>query len=252
MEGYKLEPLAPRPSLEEVVFGIEQAPDGRAPVPAFSSRPSQALEHLQGPVLKTMEIGSRELEQILARCRAANTTLHGALLAAVLLSLPPRENLQCLSPVNIRRLSSLGVDDFGLYISSGMASLDRETPRDFWSLARDARWQVLQALDPQVLNAKTAAMAGAVAGGPSPQSVFEHVWRNFGYDAVLTNLGVFPDLPKVKRFRVTAVYPVLSDASKPAIALATAPTGVCLTIAAAPPMNGLLPSIIDLLRRNVE
>jgi hypothetical protein len=78
------------------------------------------------------------------------------------------------------------------------------------------------------------------------------VWRNFGYDAVLTNLGLFPDLPKVNLFRVTAVYPVLSDASKPAIALATAPTGMCLTMATAPPMNGLLPSIIDLLRRNVE
>jgi hypothetical protein len=71
-------------------------------------------------------------------------------------------------PVNIRRLDSLGVDDFGLYISSGMASLDKKSPGDFWPLARAARRQVLQALDPQVLRAKTAAMAGAVAGGPSP------------------------------------------------------------------------------------
>jgi hypothetical protein len=252
MEGYKLKLLPPRPSLEVFVFGIKQAPDGRAPVPPIRSRPSQMLERLQEPVLQTMEIGSRELEQILACCRAANTTLQGALLAAVLLSLPPRENLQCLSPVNIRRLSSLGVEDFGLYISSGMASLDRKAPRNFWALARAARQQVLQALDPQVLNAKTAAIAGAVVGGPSPQSVYEQVWRNFGYDAVLTNLGLFPDLPNVNRFRVTAVYPVLSDASKPAIALATGPTGMCLTMTAAPPMNGLLPSIIDLLRRNIE
>ena len=252
MEGYKLEPLPPRPSLEESVFGIEQAQDGRAPVLPVSTRPAQTLERQQRPVLQTMEIGSRELAHILACCRAANTTLQGALLAAVLLSLPPRRNLQCLSPVNIRRLNSLGVDDFGLYISSGMASLDQKSPGDFWPLARAARRQVLQALDPQVLRAKTAAMAGAVAGGPSPQSAYEQVWRNFGYDAVLTNLGLFPDLPKVNRFRVTAVYPVLSDASKPAIALATAPTGMCLTMATAPPMNGLLPSIIDLLRRNVE
>jgi len=249
MEGHKLQALPPRPSLEECSIG--QAPNSRAPIPPISSRPSQTPERPQ-PVLQTIEIGSRELEHILARCRAANTTLQGALLAAVLLSLPVRENLQCLSPVNIRRLSPVGVDDFGLYISSGMASLERKAPRDFWPLACTARLQVLQALDPQVLNAKTAAMAGAVAGGPSSQSVYEQVWRNFGYDAVLTNLGRFPNIPRVNRFRVTAVYPLLSDDSKPAFAVATAPTGMCITMSGGPETAHLLPSVIDLLRRNIE
>jgi hypothetical protein len=249
MEG-QLQALPPRPSLEGCNIG--QAPDGRAPVPPISFRPSQTPERLQRPVLRTIEIGSRELEHILACCRAENTTLQGALLAAVLLSLPVRENLQCLSPVNIRRLSPVGVDDFGLYISSGMASLERKAPRDFWPLARAARRQVLQALDPQVLNAKTAAMAGAVAGGPSPQSVYEQVWRNFGYDAVLTNLGRFPNMPRVNRFRVTAVYPLLSDDSKPAFAVATAPTGMCITMSGGLETARLLPSVIDLLRRNIE
>jgi hypothetical protein len=252
MEGYHLEPLPPRPSLEEFVFGIGAAPNGQAPVRTICSGASQALERPQRPVLQSAEIGSRELEHILTRCRAANTTMQGALLAAVLLSLPTQENLQCLSPVNLRNLSTVGAEDLGLYISSGMASLERKTPRDFWSLARAARRQVLQALDPQALNAKTAAMAGAVAGGPSPQSVYEQVWRNFGYDAVLTNLGRFPNLPRVNRLRVTAVYPLLSDDSKPAFAVATASTGTYITMAGEPATARLLPSVIDLLRRTIE
>ena len=201
--------------------------------------------------MQTLAIGSTELEQVLARCRVENTTLQGALLAALLLSLPAKDTLQCLSPVNIRSLSSVRPDDFGLYISSGMASLDRTSPRDFWSLARSARQQVVRAFDRQVLKAKADAMAAVVAGRPSPQSLYEQVWRNIGYDAVLTNLGVFPAMPKVNRFRVTAVYPVLSDELKPTLAVATAATGVSITMAGTPAMTRLLPGIIDLLRRSV-
>ena len=251
MEGYTLEPLLPRLSLEESIFGTGAVPIHPVPTSPISTAATPDVGILERPVLQTLAIGSTELEQVLARCRVENTTLQGALLAALLLSLPAKDTLQCLSPVNIRSLSSVHPDDFGLYISSGMASLDRTSPRDFWSLARSARQQVMRAFDRQVLKAKVDAMAAVVAGRPSPQSVYDQVWRNFGYDAVLTNLGVFPTMPKVNRFRVTAVYPVLSDELKPTLAVATVATGLCITMAGTPVMTRLLPGIIDLLRRNV-
>ena len=247
MEGYTLEPLPPRPSLEESVFGTGAVPSHPAPTSPISTATPPGLESLERPVLQTLAIGSTELEQVLARCRMENATLQGALLAAVLLSLPAQDTLQCLSPVNIRSLGSVRPDDFGLYISSGMASLDRTSPRDFWSLARSARQQVVRAFDRQVLKAKADAMAAVVAGRPSPQSLYEQVWRNIGYDAVLTNLGVFPAIPKMNRFRVTAVYPVLSDELKPTLAVATAATGVSITMAGTPATTRLLQGIFDLL-----
>ena len=251
MEGYTLEPLPPRLSLEDSIFGTEAVPNHPAPNSPICTAAPTDLESLERPVLQTLAIGSTELEQVLARCRVENTTLQGALLAAVLLSLPAQDTLQCMSPVNIRSLGSVHPDDFGLYISSGMASLDRTSPRDFWSLARSARQQVVRAFDRQVLKAKADAMAAVVAGRPSPQFMYEQVWRNIGYDAVLTNLGVFPAMPKVKRFRVTAVYPVLTDELKPTLAVATVAAGVSITMAGTPAMTRLLPDIIDLLRRNV-
>jgi hypothetical protein len=77
--------------------------------------------------------------------------------------------------------------------------------------------------------------------------LYEQVWRNIGYDAVLTNLGVFPAIPKMNRFRVTAVYPVLSDELKPTLAVATAATGVSITMAGTPATTRLLQGIFDLL-----
>jgi len=56
----------------------------------------------------------------------------------------------------------------------------------------------------------------------------------------------------VNRFRVTAVYPLLSDDSKPAFAVATASTGTYITMAGEPATARLLPSVIDLLRRTIE
>jgi hypothetical protein len=58
-------------------------------------------------------------------------------------------------------------EDFGLYISSGMASLDRNGVPDFWSLARSVRQQVMQAFDLHTLHAKALAMASVVAGRPN-------------------------------------------------------------------------------------
>jgi hypothetical protein len=46
--------------------------------------------------------------------------------------------------------------------------------------------------------------------GRIPQTAYERVWRSFGYNAVLTNLGRFPETLEPKRFRVTAAYPILS------------------------------------------
>ena len=173
IEGHRLEELPPRPPLEDIVRGVEEAPlqEGQKSSPAPADL--RIVDPPQKPTVQIVDINSSELERILVRCREEGTTLQGALLAAVLLSLPEQPSVHCLSPISVRNHSDSVVDDFGLFLSSGMATLDREMARDFWSLARAARQQVMQALDPQALRERIAAMASVVSGHQNPQSVYE-------------------------------------------------------------------------------
>jgi hypothetical protein len=132
-----------------------------------------------------------------------------------------------------------------------MATLDRETAPDFWVVARTARKQVMHALDPQALREGFAAMASVVSGQQDPQSIYENGWRSIGYNAVLTNLGRFPNMPKVKRFHVTALYPVQSPDVEPVISVATTDQRMSISVSSDGRTGAqLLSSLLALLRLN--
>jgi len=252
MEGHSPEVLPARPPVEDILPRVNVA------VP-LQERHSSSLvppqlrivDRPKKPMLQALDIGSSKLEHVLMRCREESTTLQGALLAALLLSLPEQHSVSCLSPINLRSLFPSVIDDFGLFLSSGMAILDRQTAPDFWLLARAARQQVMQVLEPQALRARFAGMASVVSGNQNPQSIYENVWRSIGYNAVLTNLGRFPSMPKVKHFQVTALYPVQSPDLEPVISVATTDQRLSITISSDVRTNAaLLPSFLTLLRRH--
>ena len=252
MEGYGLKELPPRPALEDLLRSGATAPMNQLQPPAMSSNGVARFDRPQRASLQIFQIDPGELDRILSRCRHEGATFHGALLSALLLSLPGQETLQCLAPINVRRLFTNVIEDFGLYISAGMATLDRNTTPEFWSLARSARQQVMQAFNPHALHARALAMASVVAGRPNPQTAYERVWRSIGYDAVLTNLGKFPDMPELKRFRVTAAYPILSPELEPVVAVATADQRAYITVSSPPELVGHASKFLDQLRQHAN
>ena len=251
MEGYELVELPPRPALEELLRS-DDTPTSQLQPPAMSSNVASQFERPQKAFFQILEIDPGELDHILWRCRQEGTTLHGALLSALLLTLPGEGTLSCLAPINVRKLLPNVIDDFGLYISSGTATLDRNEVPDFWSLARLVRKQLMQAFAPRALHAKAFAMASVVGNRPNPQAAYERVWRSFGHNAVLTNLGRFPYAPELKRYRVTAVYPILSPELEPVIAVATADQRTYITISSPHELLGRLSKLLDHLRKHAN
>jgi hypothetical protein len=173
-------------------------------------------------------------------------------MAALLFSLPAQETLRCLAPVNLRKLSPSLSGDFGLYISSEMATLDRNDRPDFWSLARSARQQVMQTFDPHALSARTATTASVIAGKPNPRTAYEGIWRTAGYNAVMTNLGRFPDIPKLRRFRVTAAYPILNADLEPVIAITTVNQRAYVTFSSPPALAWIATRFLSELRQHTN
>jgi len=73
-------------------------------------------------------------------------------------------------------------------------------------------------------------MAALVGGNDDPKSASAALGRLVNYGAVLSNLGRFPALAKVRNFRVTAMYPVHSVEVYPIAAIATAHGRMSVTI----------------------
>ena len=95
-------------------------------------------------------------------------------------------------------------------------------------------------------------MASVVAARPNPQTAYERVWRSFGYSAVLSDLGKFPDAPALKRFHVTAAYPILSPELEPVVAVATADQRAYITVSSPPQLAGHSSRVLDQLRQHAN
>jgi len=94
MEGYGLEELPPRPALEDLLRSGATAPVNQPQRPAVSSNGVARFDRPQKASLQIFQTDPGELDRILSRCRQEGTTFHGALLSALLLSLPGQDTLQ--------------------------------------------------------------------------------------------------------------------------------------------------------------
>jgi hypothetical protein len=226
LEGHALEELPARPCLEDFVGNGPAAPVG--PSPSFNE--VAPVEKPGSPQVANIDIEPRDVETLLARCREERTTVQGGLLAAVLRALGNAPASRCLAPVSVRHLCPPIADDFGLYIAAGTATLDGQSDSDFWSVARRAREEVGNALDPHALRSRAAAMISLASQNRGRRCTYQDYRRGVNYHAVLSNLGRFPLMPRVRQFRVTAIYPVLNIELEPVIAVGTAGGRMSLTL----------------------
>jgi hypothetical protein len=206
-------PLAAPPSLEELVIHQGALPSTS---PA-SGRSDAKLYRPCQPLILSFEIEPRETATILTRCREEQTTLQGALMAAAMMSLD-QPFARCLVPINLRPLCPSIDDDFGLYISSGMASFRHDDAVDFWPLARHARAQLASAFDAEALQGRFARLSALLAAHHDPQSIYEAYRQGVTFDVVVSNLGKFPASRQTNALRVMALYMLLNTELEPSIA----------------------------------
>ncbi len=107
--------------------------------------------------LVLMRFDAAFLKALTERARAAGTTVHGALSAAIVLSGLPEIGLEphakpahvmFCSPINMRdRLEPPIGDDIGFYITGGCSSHLVDAQREFWPLARELKQGLNASID---------------------------------------------------------------------------------------------------------
>jgi hypothetical protein len=225
MDGIELTDLPAQSSLEELL-GSEKESQPTSPTLA-PERPPE-LRRLGKPVIASFEIEAPEVEMILARCRAEGTTLQGALMAVALL-LVGGPVVRCLAPANVRRLCPPIAGDFGLYISSGIALHENRSGHSLWEVARSARAQLMHALAPSMLRARSEAVSLLLVGNRDSGSVYEAFRQRVTHDVVVSNLGRFA-LPASVSSRVTALYLFLNCELEPVLGIASSNERMCVTL----------------------
>jgi Condensation domain len=217
MQGNELISLPPRRSLEELITAGSVLPS----VPPLGPNSASKLQRPGRAMISTFMIERKQAERILARCRQEQTTLQGVLMAAAMLSLD-RPVIRCLAPISLRQPYLPIEDDFGLFITSGMADLADQRAVDIWPVARRSRAQLNKAFEPRSVRSRLAALSALLAANPNPQSAYEAYRHGVSFDVVLSNLGIFSVGDSMAHLRVVALYLVLNVELEPAIAVATA------------------------------
>lgn len=137
-----------------------------------------------------------ETNRLVARCRLEQTTVHGALCAAFLLSLAVETSssketvLRCLSPFNLRNYLTVAVgENFGEYIARVVTTHVLNQQTQFWDLARQVKHQINQAVVDKKIYEGGSKAKSFLKTKPDKIKVRQYAKNITSSDIVITNLG---------------------------------------------------------------
>ncbi|KOP23097.1 hypothetical protein AMR41_27705 [Hapalosiphon sp. MRB220] len=137
-----------------------------------------------------------ETNRLVARCRQEQTTVHGALCAAFLLSLQHETSssketlIKCLSPFNLRNYLTIAVgENFGEYIARVVTSHSLNQQTQFWDLARQVKHQINQAVVDKRIYEGGSKAKSFLNTKPDKIKVRQYAKNITSSDIAITNLG---------------------------------------------------------------
>jgi hypothetical protein len=156
----------------------------------------------------TSQAFSEELtSQLMQRCRAEQTTVHGALVATaslVLASVGQQHVRGVMSPIDIREL--LGADrDCALYFHSTRTAYNAEQPQTLWELARATSAQLTQGRTVSVTRFVSTLMEQLITSDAAHDTVKNLLTAGNSYELFISNLGQL-ELPENGPIRPTAIW----------------------------------------------
>jgi hypothetical protein len=265
LSGKSLEPLPLTPPQELLVeLSLQQGSGTQRPVesaPAERGLPV-AFRSLYGalPSIDALRLTPELTSRLLELSRKEETTVHGALCAA--LALAGREvssdwrnaPVRILSPFNLRKRIGIG-EDCGLFVWAGVIPIEPHTHADFWDVARAAKSALTsqQSLEHVAIGMKT--LSDAMPPAIDTYGASQILAQAFPCELLLTNLGKLPcefdcgDL-KLKALWGPAVF--MGFEGEQTVGVTTTNGSLCLLHSSFTPLPWLLPRTERILRSVCE
>ena len=241
--GKELEPMAPQISNDETLGMPEDLPAqtvGRQPELTMKTG------HVN-PLVSSHRFSESLTRNILERARQENTTVHGAICAAVLLvsrKMRPEwdeAKMELVSPICTRGALDLD-DNFGLNITTQSVFFDQQH-LSFWDLARLAKTELEGTNSAEYVTGYLSFFRNIVFGHNDMQKMIDALKQAFNHHIMVTNLVKVRYETDFGPLKLEALYGPMVRSGKgmeQTIGALTSNGALCLTNTSDTPISGLL------------
>jgi len=202
---------------------------------------------------------SRSLtKKLIARSKNENTTVHGALSAAIVLTLKTgsdasmqEEPLRILHPLSARNTLSLG-EDFGLLINIVTLPYQPSVEQTFWDLAREVRKGIAETQTPDWIAADMNATQGLFSNGLDVNTIEQALHQGTAHEVMLTNLGRLlfaSDFGKLQLKTIWGPMVLTPHTAAQTIGVATFNDELTLTLTGLAPSRLLLEALEEIIEK---
>ena len=199
LSGNPRDPLLVTPSTESMLDSADSSPIDLASTSEGNgieeTRPSVfCSQNGLMPCVRGLSLSVELTVKLRKRAQQEETTVHGALCAALVLAgrqaIGEWEDkpVRLLSPIDIRKLLGIG-EHCGLFISAASVSFKPNGETAFWELARFAKRQLAGAQTGDGVTSAIHAIQQAVSKGLGVEAAMQLAAHGFAYEAVVSNLG---------------------------------------------------------------
>jgi hypothetical protein len=181
------------PPVQRTELGSEES---GAPVPP--SAPGTLLKRVRSVLrVRDLRLAAELSDRVRKRSRREGTTVHGALVAALVFAGRDIHSewrdapVRVVSPVNNRTILDRG-DDCALSIIFPAGSYDPKSPVHFWEIARSVRHDLANTRTPRGLSAAFSGFDQLISSKPGVQGIAQFELQACACEMMVSNLGVLP------------------------------------------------------------
>jgi hypothetical protein len=187
------EALCPSPTIQSSELGSDKRKAPAPPnVPGNLLKRDRSLLRVRG-----IRLCAELSDSLRERSRREGTTVHGALVAALVLAGRDihrewrQAPVRVVSPVNNRAILGRG-DDCALSIIFPVGSYDPKSPNQFWEVARSVRADLAEMRTPGGLSAAFGGFDQLISSKPGVQGIARFELQVCACEMMVSNLGVLP------------------------------------------------------------
>ena len=213
--------------------------------------------HAVNPLVSSHRFSENSTHNITERARQENTSVHGAICAAVLMAsrkMRPEwdeTRMKLVSPICTRGALDLD-DNFGLNITTQSVFFEQQRHLSFWDLARLAKVGLGGTSSVEYTTGYLSFFRGIVFGHNDMQQMLDALKQAFNHHIMVTNLVRVRYKTDFGKLKLKALYGPMVRSGKgmeQTIGALTSNGSLCLTNTSDTPIPGLLAEIEHILEK---